>query len=72
MWAVSVVDGTSQCTGSPTGFRLYAYLAGVSIATRGITCAGRGLGALLMKADNRVARGVGAGLAAVGGYLMVG
>ncbi|MFC4260362.1 HupE/UreJ family protein [Marinobacter lacisalsi] len=70
--AFMVFHGYAHGTEMPSGAMLAAYLAGFSIATLGITFAGRGLGALLMKADNRVARGVGAGLAAVGGYLMVG
>ncbi|WP_372958328.1 HupE/UreJ family protein [Marinobacter sp.] len=70
--AFMVFHGHAHGTEMPSGAMLAAYLAGFSIATLGITFAGRGLGALLMKADNRVARGVGAGLAAVGGYLMVG
>lgn len=70
--AFMIFHGYAHGTEMPSGAMLAAYLAGFSIATLGITLAGRGLGALLMKADNRLARGVGAGLAAVGGYLLVG
>ncbi|MFW5825895.1 MAG: HupE/UreJ family protein [Marinobacter sp.] len=70
--AFMVFHGHAHGTEMPAGAALVAYLAGFSIATLAITFAGRGLGALLMKADSRIARGVGAALAGVGGYLMVG
>ncbi|MCK7545401.1 HupE/UreJ family protein [Marinobacter bryozoorum] len=70
--AFMVFHGHAHGTEMPAGAALAAYLVGFSIATLAITFAGRGLGALLQKTDNRVARGVGGALAGVGGYLMVG
>lgn len=70
--AFMVFHGHAHGTEMPAGAALAAYLVGFSIATLAITFAGRGLGALLQKADSRLARGVGAALAGVGGYLMVG
>ena len=70
--AFMVFHGHAHGTEMPAGAALAAYLAGFSVATLAITFAGRGLGAVLQNADNRVARGVGAALAVVGGYLMVG
>ncbi|ODM29856.1 urease accessory protein UreJ [Marinobacter adhaerens] len=70
--AFMVFHGHAHGTEMPSGAMLAAYLAGFSTATLAITYAGRGLGASLTKADNLAVRGVGAGLTAVGGYLMVG
>lgn len=70
--AFMVFHGHAHGTEMPSGAMLAAYLAGFSIATLAITFAGRGLGALLMKADNRVARGVGVALAGAGAVLMAG
>ena len=70
--AFMVFHGYAHGTEMPAGAALAAYLAGFSVATLGITFAGRGLGALLMKADNRVARGVGVALAGAGAVLMAG
>lgn len=70
--AFMVFHGHAHGTEMPAGAALAAYLTGFSVATLAITFAGRGLGAVLKNADNRVARGVGAALAVVGGYLMIG
>lgn len=53
----------------PEGATLVVYLAGFSIATLAITMVGRGLGALMLKADSRFSRGVGGVLAVAGAYL---
>ncbi|WP_339806983.1 HupE/UreJ family protein [uncultured Marinobacter sp.] len=70
--AFMVFHGHAHGTEMPAGAALAAYLVGFSIATLAITFAGRGLGALLMKADNRIARGVGVALAGTGAALMLG
>mgnify|MGYP005844871989 CR=1 FL=1 len=70
--AFMVFHGHAHGTEVPAGAALAAYLVGFSVATLAITFAGRGLGSLLMKADNRIARGVGAALVGTGAVLMAG
>jgi urease accessory protein len=65
-----VFHGFAHGAEMPAGAAMVAYLAGFSIATLAITFAGRGLGALLLKADNRIARGFGAVLVGTGAVLM--
>ncbi|MFT7339031.1 MAG: urease accessory protein [Marinobacter maritimus] len=68
--AFMVFHGFAHGAEMPAGAAMVAYLAGFSIATLAITFAGRGLGALLLKADNRIARGFGAVLVGTGAVLM--
>jgi urease accessory protein len=51
------------------GANLLSYMAGFVVATLAITFAGRGLGALMLKADNRVSRALGGVVAVIGGVL---
>lgn len=56
----------------PAGAMLVAYLTGFSVATLALTFIGRGLGALMLKADSRVGRSLGGVVAAAGAVLAVG
>ncbi|MFL1405949.1 HupE/UreJ family protein [Marinobacter sp. M1N3S26] len=67
--AFMVCHGFAHGAEMPAGATLAAYMAGFSISTLGITLAGSGLGALLMKADNRITRGIGTALAVTGAVL---
>ncbi|GAA3565789.1 HupE/UreJ family protein [Marinobacter xestospongiae] len=69
--AFMVFHGFAHGTEMPEGATLVAYLTGFSIATLLITFVGRGLGALMLKADSRFSRGVGGVLAVAGAYLSV-
>ncbi|BES70171.1 HupE/UreJ family protein [Marinobacter nanhaiticus D15-8W] len=64
-----VFHGFAHGTEMPAGATLAAYMAGFSMATLAITFAGAGLGALLMKTDSRVTRGIGAAIVASGAFL---
>ena len=67
--AFMVFHGFAHGTEMPVGAALVAYLAGFSIATLALTFAGRGLGALMQKADNRFGRVLGGVVAAIGAAL---
>jgi urease accessory protein len=54
--AFMVFHGFAHGAEMPAGAALVAYLAGFSVARLALTFAGRGLGALMPGADNRVAR----------------
>lgn len=54
------------------GTSLFSYLVGFVIATLAITFAGRGLGALMLNADNRITRALGGVVAIIGGMLAAG
>jgi len=54
------------------GASLISYMIGFVIATLAITFIGRGLGAVMMKADNRVSRALGGVVAVIGGVLAAG
>lgn len=69
--AFMVFHGFAHGAEMPEGATLVAYLTGFSIATLLITFVGRGLGALMLKADSRFSRGVGGVLAVAGAYLSV-
>jgi len=67
--AFMVFHGFAHGTEMPAGAALVAYLAGFSIATLALTFVGRGLGALMQKADNRFGRVLGGVVAATGAFL---
>ncbi|WP_111497662.1 MULTISPECIES: HupE/UreJ family protein [Marinobacter] len=67
--AFMMCHGYAHAAEMPAGAHIAAYMAGFALATLGITLAGRGLGALLMKTDSRITRGIGAILAATGAVL---
>lgn len=54
------------------GASILSYMAGFVIATLAITFIGRGLGTLMLKADNRATRALGGVVAVIGGVLAVG
>lgn len=54
------------------GTSLFSYLVGFVVATLAITFAGRGLGALMLNADNRITRALGGVVAIIGGMLAAG
>ncbi len=54
------------------GTSLITYMLGFVIATLAITFVGRGLGAAMMKADNRISRAMGGVIAVIGGVLAAG
>lgn len=70
--AFMVFHGFAHGTEMPAGATLVAYLAGFSIATIALTFVGRGLGALILKADDRAGRVLGGVFAAVGAVLASG
>ncbi|PVY75742.1 urease accessory protein [Tamilnaduibacter salinus] len=67
--AFMVCHGFAHGTEMPAGAGLVSYLAGFSIATLGITFAGRGLGVLMLRADNRLTRAFGGVVTVAGAYL---
>lgn len=67
--AFMVCHGYAHGAEMPAGATLAAYMAGFSISTLSITMAGSGLGALLLKADSRITRSIGAALAVTGALL---
>ena len=67
--AFMVFHGFAHGAEMPAQAMLVAYLAGFSIATLALTFAGRGIGAFMRKADNRVGRAVGGVVAAAGTFL---
>ncbi|WP_203142980.1 HupE/UreJ family protein [Marinobacter mangrovi] len=68
--AFMIFHGYAHGAEMPAGSHFMAYMAGFGIATLIIAFAGRGLGALLMKTDNRVSQAIGAALAATGAFLV--
>ena len=54
------------------GASLMAYMIGFIIATLAITFVGRGLGTLMLRADNRITRTLGGVVAVIGGVLAAG
>lgn len=54
------------------GASLLAYMLGFVLTTLAITFAGRGLGSLMLKADNRITRALGGVVAVIGGILAAG
>ena len=54
------------------GTSLVTYMLGFVIATLVITFVGRGLGAVMMKSDNRISRAMGGVIAVIGGVLAAG
>jgi urease accessory protein len=67
--AFMVFHGFAHGVEMPAGATLVAYLTGFSIATLALTYAGRGLGNLMRKTDNRAARILGGVVAATGALL---
>ncbi|MBU2873563.1 HupE/UreJ family protein [Marinobacter salexigens] len=70
--AFMVFHGFAHGTEMPAGSALVAYLTGFSIGTLALTFVGRGLGALMQKADNRFGRWLGGVVAAIGAVLAAG
>jgi len=64
-----VFHGFTHGAEMPAGAALVAYLAGFSVATLALTFAGRGLGTLMQKTDNRLGRALGGVVAATGALL---
>lgn len=64
-----VTHGYAHGAEMTAGASLVSYMAGFVLATLAITFAGRGLGALMLKADNRVSRALGGVVAVIGGVL---
>ena len=69
--AFMLFHGFAHGAEMPEGATLVAYMTGFSIATLTITLAGRGLGTLMLKADNRFSQALGGVLAVAGAYLTV-
>lgn len=67
--AFMVFHGFAHGAEMPEAASLVAYMAGLSIATLLITFVGCGLGALMLKADNRLTRTLGAAVVATGSVL---
>jgi urease accessory protein len=67
--AFMVFHGFAHGTEMPAGAALVAYLAGFSVATLALTFAGRALGTLMQKTDNRFGRALGGVVAATGALL---
>jgi urease accessory protein len=67
--AFMVFHGFAHGSEMPTGAALVAYLAGFSVATLALTFAGRALGTLMQKTDNRFGRALGCVFAATGALL---
>ncbi len=67
-----VTHGYAHGAEMTAGASLLAYMAGFVIATLAITFVGRGLGTVMLKADNRVTRTLGGVVAVVGGVMAAG
>jgi len=67
--AFMVFHGFAHGSEMPAGAALVAYLAGFSVATLALTFAGRALGTLMQKTDNRFGRALGGVVAASGALL---
>lgn len=66
-----VTHGYAHGAEMATGSTILSYMAGFVLATLAITFAGRALGNLMLKADNRFSRACGGVVAVVGGILAV-
>ena len=67
-----VAHGYAHGAEMAEGASLMSYMVGFVIATLAITFVGRGLGTLMLKADNRITRAVGGVVAVIGGVLAAG
>jgi urease accessory protein len=67
--AFMVFHGFAHGSEMPAGAALVAYLAGFSVATLALTFAGRALGTLMQKTDNRFGQALGGVVAATGALL---
>ena len=67
--AFMVFHGFAHGAEMPAGATLAAYLIGFSFATLVLTFVGRGLGAVMMKADSRFGQTLGGVIAATGAFL---
>ncbi|MBU3824601.1 MAG: HupE/UreJ family protein [Candidatus Oceanisphaera merdipullorum] len=67
-----VTHGYAHGAEMTEGASLMAYMTGFVIATLAITFIGRGLGTLMLKADNRITRALGGVVAVIGGVLAAG
>ncbi|MES1964781.1 HupE/UreJ family protein [Psychrobacter sp. AH5] len=67
-----VAHGYAHGTEMAQGSSMLLYMSGFVIATLAITFVGRGLGALMLKADNRMTRALGGVVAVIGGVLAAG
>ncbi|RDB42111.1 hypothetical protein DU490_14885 [Halomonas sp. DQ26W] len=56
----------------PHWVSMLAYLAGFTLVTLAITCAGRLVGGILMSRESRVIRGLGVAIAAAGAVFAIG
>ena len=64
-----VAHGYAHGTEMTQGSSLLLYMAGFVVATLAITFVGRGLGTMMLKADNRITRALGGEVAIIGGVL---
>ena len=67
-----VAHGYAHGTEMTLGSSLLLYMAGFVVATLAITFVGRGLGTMMLKADNRITRALGGVVAIIGGVLAAG
>ncbi len=67
-----ITHGYAHGTEMTEGASLMAYMTGFVIATLAITFVGRGLGTLMLNADNRITRTLGGVVAVIGGILAAG
>ncbi|MBQ0832984.1 HupE/UreJ family protein [Marinobacter sp.] len=67
-----VTHGYAHGAEMTAGASLLSYMSGFVIATLAITFVGRGLGTLMLKADNRVTRALGGVVAVIGSVLAAG
>ena len=67
-----VAHGYAHGTEMTQGSSLLLYMAGFVVATLAITFVGRGLGTMMLKADNRINRALGGVVAIIGGVLAAG
>ena len=67
-----IAHGYAHGTEMTQGSSLLLYMAGFVVATLAITFVGRGLGTMMLKADNRITRALGGVVAIIGGVLAAG
>ena len=67
-----VAHGYAHGTEMTQGSSLLLYMAGFVVATLAITFVGRGLGTMMLKADNRITRALGGVVTIIGGVLAAG
>lgn len=70
--AFMVFHGHAHAAEMPHGASTLLYLAGFSLATLGLTVAGRRVAGWLMTREQRVLRGLGAAIAAMGALFAIG